>query len=235
MTEYPVGEIGDRRFDSDSFPVHLDTSRWSPPPYAERFRDPRFLWTRPTCVICNKTSEENYLGEARVNSIDTDLLLALIERLRKRFQVVYDRPRSVDIVNDHQRVGDLGEIEEVVRRHPDVLTIQQLHARHPELSFNELQLRVFAGCRRFVSVVGGSSYLASWFGGTNVVYARGGWEVDCGAFEGWFGAFSGARVVAVSTPEALLAAVDRELLAAPSSSDGVLSMGEGSASVRRDP
>ena len=115
-------------------------------------------------------------------------------------------------MNDQQRVGETGDIEALQSRHPDVLTIQELHAHHPELSFNELQLRVFAGCRRFVSVVGGGSYLASWCGGTNVVYARGGWEVECGALESWFGAFSGARVIPVSSPEQLLAAVDRELL-----------------------
>ena len=64
-----------------------------------------------------------------------------------------------------------------------------------------------AGCRHFVSVVGGSSYLASWFGGTNVVYARGGWEVDADAYRGWFDRFSGAHVIPVETPEALRATV----------------------------
>jgi len=212
ITEYPVGEIGERSFDKASFPARLDTSCWEPPPYGDHFRDERFSWSRPTCVVCNKTSEENYLGGPRVNSIETQLLLEIVDRLRTRYQVVYDRPRSADIVDDHQRVGEIGDIEALTRRHPDVLTIQALHARHPELSFNELQLRVFAGCRRFVSVLGGSSYLASWFGGVNVVYARGGWEVECGAFENWFGAFSGARVIAVSTPESLRSAIERELL-----------------------
>ena len=76
------------------------------------------------------------------------------------------------------------------RAYPDVLTIQELHARHPEIGFNELQLRLFSGCEKFVSVLGGSSYLASYFGGTNVVYARRGWEVACGAYQRWFNLFS---------------------------------------------
>jgi hypothetical protein len=95
---------------------------------------------------------------------------------------------------------------------PEVLTIQELHAAHPDLTFNELQLRLFATCERFVSVLGGASYLASYFGGTNVVYAQAGWEVDCGAYEGWFHRFSGARVVAVADPDDLLRAVRTELL-----------------------
>jgi hypothetical protein len=70
---------------------------------------------------------------------------------------------------------------------------------------------VFAGCDKSVSVLGGSSYLASYFGGINVVYARRGWEVDCDAYTGWFDRFSGARVVPAATPDALLRAVEREL------------------------
>ena len=56
------------------------------------------------------------------------------------------------------------------------------------------------------------SYLASYFGGTNIVYARKGWEVECGAFENWFDRFSGARVVAAGSPDELMRVVRRELL-----------------------
>lgn len=110
-----------------------------------------------------------------------------------------------------QVTHESGDIEAVTRAFPDVRTIQQLGAEHPDLGFNELQLRLFAGCNRFVSVLGGSSYLASYFGGTNVVYARRGWEVACGAYDRWFDRFSGARVVAASSPGELLRSVEREL------------------------
>jgi len=100
----------------------------------------------------------------------------------------------------------------VKRAYPEVLTLQELHAEHSDLTFNELQLTLMAASGRFVSVLGGGSYLASYFGGTNVVYARRGWEVRCGAYENWFSEFSGARVVAAGTPRALLAAIERELL-----------------------
>jgi hypothetical protein len=92
------------------------------------------------------------------------------------------------------------------------VTIQKLHARYPTLSFNEVQLRLYSSCHRFVSVLGGSAYLASYFGGINIVLARRGWEVDCGAYERWFDRFSGARVVAVSSDRELLQAVEREFL-----------------------
>jgi hypothetical protein len=147
-----------------------------------------------------------------INFLPNDLLLALIGKLRAHYQVVYNRPRAMDIVNDHQAIRETGDIEAVTRAYPDVLTIQALHARHPNLGYNELQLRLYAGCERFVSVLGGGAYLASYFGGTNVVYAKRGWEVACGAYERWFDRFSGARVVAAASPDELLRAVERELL-----------------------
>ena len=214
ITEYPVGERDDHTYDRRGFPIVLDTSRWTPPPYRDVYGgDPRFQWSKPPVVVCNKASSEEQLeGGFAVNSLDIDLVLELIGELSDRFTVIYNRPRASDIVGDHSEIRELGDIEAVEQAFPEVLTIQALHAQHPDLTFNELQLRVFAGCERFVSVLGGVSYLASYFGGTNVVYARKGWEVECGAFGNWFDRFSGARVVAASSPEELMRAVRRELL-----------------------
>ena len=213
ITEYPIGVAGSLRYDRTAFPEALDTSRWVPPPYRDVYRDERFHFDRPTCVVCNKATDEQFRWHrGMTNHLPTDLVLELIGKLRTRCQVVYNRPRAADIVNDHQAIRELGDIEAVKAAYPDVLTIQDLGARHPDLGYNELQLRLYSGCERFVSVLGGSSYLASWFGGVNVVYAKRGWEVACGAYDGWFDRFSGARVVATSTPDELRRAVERELL-----------------------
>ncbi|MDP9176536.1 MAG: hypothetical protein M3O61_02545 [Gemmatimonadota bacterium] len=212
ITEYPVGVRGAVRYDRKAFPSSLDTARWLPPPYKSVYDDGRFRWAREAVIVCNKYSDERYLWHrAPANFIDTGTLLKLIGKLRSRFQVIYVRPRSRDIVNDHQTIYESGDIDAVTSAFPDVLTIQQLRGEHPDLGFNELQLRLFAACRRFVSVLGGSSYLASYFGGTNVVFARRGWEVASGAYERWFGRFSGARVIPAGSPRELLEAAEREL------------------------
>lgn len=213
ITEYPLGERGPLRYDRKAFPATLDTTQWLPPPYKTVYNDGRFRWSRESCIVCNKFSDEQYLWyRGPANFIDTATVLQVIGRLRERYQVIYVRPRKEDIVNDHQTIHESGDIDAVTRAYPDVLTIQQLQAEHPDLSFNELQLRLFAGCERFVSVLGGSSYLASYFGGTNVVFARRGWEVACGAYERWFHLFSGARVIRTASPQALLRSVEGELL-----------------------
>ena len=215
ITEYPVGEKGATQFDRFAFPEFLDTTKWSPPPYRHIYADDRFQWVKPLVVISNKTSEERYLQSGfAVNSIPTDVLLDIVGRLSKQYTVVYNRPRESDIVGDHAELRELGDIEAVKKAFPDVTTIQELHAQHPELTFNELQLRLFANCERFVSVLGGGSYLASYFGGTNIVYAQEGWEIDSKAYEAWFNRFSGARVLAARTSVELVSAVDREFVRA---------------------
>jgi hypothetical protein len=218
ITEYPVGERGWRGYDLLTFPRVLDTRKWTPAPYREAFRDERFRWEKEICILSNKISDEHLpTNFGPTNFIGTELLLRLIGILRDRYQVIYNRPRASDIATDHQRIHEIGDIEAVERAFPDTVTIQKLHARYPTLSFNELQLRLYSSCRRFVSVLGGSAYLASYFGGTNIVLARRGWEVDCGAYGRWFNLFSGARVVAGSSGRELLQAVEREFLGGASS------------------
>jgi hypothetical protein len=213
ITDYPAGRAGTFGYDQLAFPTSLDTRQWLAPPYKQVYKNDHFRFAKEACVVFNKTSSERYLGaDSPINSLEEAVLLEVVGKLRARYQVIYNRPRAVDIVNDHQEIREAGDIEAVKRRYPDVLTMQELHTENPGLSFNELQLRVLSNCERFVSVLGGGSYLASYFGGTNVVYARRGWEVSCSAFENWFHAFSGARVVAVGTSSDLLRAVERELL-----------------------
>lgn len=211
VPEYPNGATSPVRFDKHAFPKQLDLTQWLPPPYKETFRNSTFRWAKPLCIVCNKfTREPSVLLHRARNYISVPDLLKLLALLTPRYQVVYVRPRPNDIVNDHQAIRDLGDFEALQNHFPDVLTIQQLHAWHPELTFNELQLRLFANCERFVSVLGGASYLASYFGGTNIVYAREGWEVNCDAYRNWFHLFSGARVLRAASPRQLHQLVTRE-------------------------
>ncbi|MFN8027339.1 MAG: hypothetical protein U0W40_13575 [Acidimicrobiia bacterium] len=214
ITEYPVAVRSPREFDVPHFPRTLDVSQWVPPPYRELYGDDaRFVWPKPAIVVCNKTNEEPFLDDlTKPNTIDLPTLLELVRRLRGRYTVIYNRPTAHDIVPDHAAIAEPGDLEALRAHFPDVHLIQDLHAAHPELTFNELQLRVFASATRFVSVLGGSSYLASYFGGTNVVLAKEGWEVRCGAYDGWFRLFSGARLVRVADEAELLRTVADEWL-----------------------
>jgi hypothetical protein len=214
VTDYPGARTARMRWDAHAFPEHLDVAKWMPPPYKSTYRNAAFRWPKELCIVCNKyTSEPSVPFRGPVNFLPVPVLLGLLELLAPRYQVVYVRPTAQDIVGDHQAIGDLGEFEAIRSRFPDVLTIQQIHAAHPELSFNELQMRLFANCERFVSVLGGAAFLASYFGGTNIVYARAGWEVSCNAYANWFHLFSGAKVIRARTHRQLRDIVRREFTA----------------------
>jgi hypothetical protein len=213
ITDYPSARTSRLRWDVHAFPQYLDPAKWIAPPYKSIYRNDTFRWPKKLCIVCNKyTLEPSVKFRRAVNFLPLPVLLKLLELLTPRYQVVYVRPRPEDIVGDHQAIRDLGEFEVIRARFPDVLTIQQIHAAHPQLSFNELQMRLFANCERFVSVLGGSSFLASYFAGSNIVYAREGWEVSCDAYAHWFHLFSGARVLSASTHRQFLDIVRREFV-----------------------
>ncbi len=213
VPEYPNGVTSRGRFDVHAFPRQLDTTQWTAPPYKSIFRNTTLQWSKELCIVCNKfTAEPSILFRHSVNFIAVPDLLELLKVLTPHYQVVYVRPRSSDIVNDHQPIEPFGDFEAIATHFPEVLTIQQLHALHPEFTFNELQMRLFANCERFISVLGGSAYLASYFGGTNVVYARAGWEVQADAYTNWFHLFSGARMRHARKPRELHEMVRQEFV-----------------------
>jgi len=213
VSEYPSTRTPSTQFDFHGFSKHLDTTQWIAPPYKSIFANETFKWPKPVCIISNKYTPEPSLpsGEA-VNFIPVAVLMELLELLQDRYQVVYVRPQSGDIVCDHQPIEDPGDLAAIQSNFPDVLTIQQVHADHPELSFNELQMRLFANCEHFVSVLGGSAFLSSYFGGKSIVFAHEGWEVSCNAYKNWFHLFSGAQVFHAATLNQLLELVRREIV-----------------------
>jgi len=62
-------------------------------------------------------------------------------------------------------------------------------------NFNHFQLLIHANCDNFISVQGGNSVLASYFGGINVIYSKRGSELVCGAYSGHYKKYSNCDVV----------------------------------------
>ena len=72
-----------------------------------------------------------------------------------------------------------------------------------KIPFNLLQLIVGAKSNAKISVQGGNSILASLNGGTNLIYAVKGGELECNSFENWYHEFSGATVKSTSSYQEL--------------------------------
>ena len=168
----------------------LNTSKWIPPPYKSKYANKRFKWNKQPLIITNKLCLE--WGGPPVNYIDLPVLEKIIRLLKNEYQLIYCRLRTEDIINDDNESIDFSD-SDLIKHFPEVLTIQELHRNNQDLSFNNLQLMLYANCNKFISVQGGNSVLASYFGGVNVIYVVKGHELMCGDYN-HFSLYSKAHI-----------------------------------------
>jgi hypothetical protein len=195
----------------------LDLSQWIAPPYKEIYKNSHFVWDKEIVVLFNKYNSE--WNGPPITFLDKEILGELIFSLENRFQVVYVRPTAKEILDDTSMNYDLNEYAYIREKFPNTILIQDLHRRYPELTYNALQMRLFSNCDSFVSVQGGAAILCSYFGGTNVIYARKGptrsrtaAELEVDAYNRWYHEFSGCRIVHADDYESLLRSVEEQFL-----------------------
>lgn len=180
----------------------FDYSQWECPPLRDIYANDIFVYDKPLVVITNK-----YTGEWNgppVNYLSMDVLDTLFGMLSDRYTVIYNRPMQTQIVGDETTDVAFDDAS-ILAKHPGVRPLASLSSAY---SYNRLQLLVYANCKAFISVQGGSSILASFFGGTNIVYAVRGIEVETpGTYTKHYPRFSGATLHHVSTYDDLLATV----------------------------
>jgi hypothetical protein len=189
---------------------------WKPPPYKLIYRNDIFnTFEKPLMIIHNKYNRE--WGGAPINYIDARTLDTVFAACVPYYQIVYIRPRLEVIIGDNSEVLTLeGETEVLEKYKGSVLDGNELFQVNKSAcrNFNHFQLLLHACCERFISVQGGSSILASYFGGTNIIFARRGGELDCGSYEGFYRRLSGCDTIVAKDYATLIDAV-RSLLLRP--------------------
>jgi hypothetical protein len=188
----------------DEHVPRFNLAQWTAPPYKTKFRNERFVWRKEPVIISNKFNQE-WCGPPR-NYIDLPALERILTLLADRYQIIYCRPLPGDIIWDENTARSFAD-SDLISQCPGVLTMQQLHTENPDLSFNELQLRVYANCERFISVQGGNSVLASYFGGTNIIYVTQGLELVRGDFN-HFPLYAGTRIVPCRNQQDFLSSIE---------------------------
>ncbi len=185
--------------------------RWAQVPLKETYRnvlnfgfDPQ----KPLVIISNKYNRE-WEGYP-VNFLSREILGRIIERLAPHYTIIYNRPGDSLIVVDRNEVQELNEKVFLKERFPEVLFAEEIFAQKSQevTGFNHLQLCLYAQCERFISVQGGNSVLASYFGGTNLVYQRQGNEIFFGELNTIYPRLAGTACRGFSDYESLLQAVD---------------------------
>lgn len=146
----------------------------------------------PMILIHNKVCDE--WGRGNIHHIPNCILRELVSVLSSNYLVVYCRPTgreqgySVDQNAIDQQDSDLMTAEGA-----GAVLLQTIMSIW-QTDVNLTQMLLHSVSTRFVSVQGGNSVLASFFGGTNVIYAREGVEVRNSLYQKLFKSLSMCRI-----------------------------------------
>lgn len=164
---------------------NLDWSKFSPPPLKQYYSDKKITFEKETIVIFNRYNNE--WGKKPINFLDLPTLDKLFTSLKKDYQIVY-----LNLNHDERYFDHLPPIEfndqEVLNNHPEILTFKELQQKYNQYTINELQLRIFAGCEKYISSNGGQLILSAYFGGENIIFSKESREHDpnVNSFYRWY-------------------------------------------------
>uniref|UniRef100_A0A7S0KX08 Uncharacterized protein n=1 Tax=Asterionellopsis glacialis TaxID=33640 RepID=A0A7S0KX08_9STRA len=195
----PFGESP--HFNNDKFP----TSGWVPPPYTNFFKMTNLKLDKPLLIISNKYTME--WDDGPINHIPIDSLFEILKFLTPRYHIVYNRfkdPRLEDKLEVQLNKNGMSEIapyhdKEMIKRFfPSVVFFEELSENLDTDDVNLLMFALGAEAERFISVQGGNSVIASFFGGTNIIHAVKGpevnWKSDIGGDFSYYHRFSNATI-----------------------------------------
>jgi glycosyltransferase involved in cell wall biosynthesis len=147
----------------------LDWDLFSPPPFKEYYQDKMIKFEKETIVIFNRYNME--WGKSPINFLDADTLDKLFGMLSNEYQIVYINLNKGEKYFDGALPMKLND-DEVLNKYPNVYSLYDLLEMYPNISINELQLRVFANCSKYISSNGGQLILSAYFGGENIIFSK---------------------------------------------------------------
>lgn len=186
---------------------NLDWSVFSPPPLREFYQDKAITYSKPTVVISNRKNNE--WSGVPVNYFSSSVIEQLFAMLSNSYQIVYIDSEYFGIDYEDHMPFQSNNISNVIISKYSVITLRDLKLQYPDLSFNEIQCRIYAGCERFISSNGGLGILASYFGGENIIFSKMCHELnaDVNSFYHWYPKLSKAIVKVVNNENQLLETV----------------------------
>jgi glycosyltransferase involved in cell wall biosynthesis len=159
----------------DNFPnikIHrpqLDWDLFTPPPFKEFYKDKSIKFEKEVIVIFNRYNKE--WNGPPINYLDLKTLDILFNMLSDVYQVIYINLTKGDKYFDGAKPMELND-DKILKKYPKVYSIYDVMNMYPNFSINELQLRIFANCTKYISSNGGQLILSAYFGGENIVFSK---------------------------------------------------------------
>jgi hypothetical protein len=164
----------------------LDLNWFKCPPYPLKYANNKYKWDKPTLIIYNKYQKE--WKQPPINFIDLATLVKLFDLLSPKYQIIYiNFDKATDLQDDNLplKFND----HQLVKMYPDIIDIYDL----PADNFNLLQLQIMSNCKNYITINGGFSILASYFGGINLIYSKYCREIKSHQFR-WYRLFGGSQI-----------------------------------------
>lgn len=189
----------------------LDWNLFSAPPFKEFYKNDAIKFEKETLVIFNRYNNE--WGRPPINYLDLKTLENLFMMLENKYQIVYINIKGHHKYYDGVDALDLGD-DKLLKKHPKVISINDLIEKYPGLTYNEIQLRVFANCEKYISSNGGQLILSAYFGGENIIFSKECREISKGvnSFNRWYHRLGGGIFQHVDNYEDLLELVKEKWL-----------------------
>ena len=163
----------------------LDWDLFSPPPFKEFYKDKSIKFEKEVIVIFNRYNKE--WNGPPINYLDLPTLDILFTMLSDDYQVIYINLTKGDKYFDGAKPMNLND-EEILKKHPNVYSLYDIMDMYPELSINEVQLKIFSNCVKYISSNGGQLILSAYFGGENIIFSKKCRELDpnVNSFYKWY-------------------------------------------------
>lgn len=176
-------------------------SKWAPVPLKDIYANETYKFDKPILIIANRYNME--WDGPPISFYDIDTLEFIIEKLKDKYTIIYNRPRPENITMDGSDVYDMDEYAWLDANYPQVIIMENLFKENKAKAnnFNHLQLLVYANASKFISIHGGTATLASYFGGTNLILSKQGPEHYFNCYQKLYPQFSNAKIVHAKSNE----------------------------------
>lgn len=173
---------------------NYDMKKWEKVPFKAHFKNDVYIFDKPTLVIANRYNTE-WEGPP-ISFYSIEMLEYMIEKLKDKYTIVYNRPRPQNITSDTSDVSELNEYDFIREKYPEVVLMEDLFEENKMMAnnYNHFQMLVYANANKFISIHGGTAALASCFEGSNIILSKQGPEHHFGCFQKLFPKLSGAKI-----------------------------------------
>jgi len=182
---------------------NYNMSKWAPVPLKEKYRNEIYIYEKPILIIANRYNME--WGGPPVSFLCLEMLEYIFNKFQDKYQIIYNRPRPTQIVNDNSEIYDLNEYDWITANFPKVILMDSLYKESAgnANNYNHFQLMVYANSNHFISTHGGTGALASYFGGTNILLSKKGPEAYFQCYTKLYNQLSNARILHAKSDEEL--------------------------------